>query len=232
MVVPLAVWIARHFAETAQGLCTGVAADRVGALVAVLPQGAAVALAEGLGEVRDTVEADGVGDFADRTGVLAQQLGGAIQPEVADQVAGRLAGQLADAAEQVAAVLIHRRGQVSDLEGLVGQSGVQDRLQPLAVALVLVGHRGGVGARRGLGPGFPEDFDGALNPVAIRNFEGFVSPAGRRVVSRDESGHARLSAAYPTYECENRRGAPDPTASLLAALDAGVEPRRRAETVG
>lgn len=82
------------------------------------------------------------------------------------------------------------------------------------------------------GPGFPEDFDGALNTVAIRNFEGFVSPVGRRVVSRDESGLARLSAAYPTYECENRHGAPDPTASLLAALDAGVEPRRRAETVG
>ena len=54
------------------------------------------------------------------------------------------------------------------------------------------------------GAGFPEDFDIHHNEIVIRNFESFVTEQRRkRVVSRDETGSAGISAPYPTYECEN-----------------------------
>lgn len=57
------------------------------------------------------------------------------------------------------------------------------------------------------GAGFPEDFDIRFNEIVIRNFESFVTEQRhRRVVSRDESSVASISAPYPTYECENRHG--------------------------
>lgn len=57
------------------------------------------------------------------------------------------------------------------------------------------------------GAGFPEDFDIRFNEIVIRNFESFVTEQQQaRVISRDESGVASISAPYPTYECENRYG--------------------------
>lgn len=56
------------------------------------------------------------------------------------------------------------------------------------------------------GAGFPEDFDIRFNEIVIRNFESFVGGHGQRqqrVVSRDETGAAAISAPYPTYECAN-----------------------------
>jgi homospermidine synthase len=52
------------------------------------------------------------------------------------------------------------------------------------------------------GPGFPEDFDSRFNEIVVRNFENFVANNTKAVKSHEESC-MRLTAAYPTYECEN-----------------------------
>lgn len=53
------------------------------------------------------------------------------------------------------------------------------------------------------GPGFPEDFNHKLNEIVVRNFEHFAANGAKSVQSQDEK-EMRLTAAYPTYECENQ----------------------------
>ena len=87
-------------------------------------------LAEAGGEVRHIPEADGVGDFADIAFVALEQGSGALEPGLAQQLAGGLVELGLHVAVQRAAILVHGPSQRFDVERLIGQVRVNHVEQP------------------------------------------------------------------------------------------------------
>src|SRR5262245_23128778 len=88
--------------------------------IAVLARRHTMYRAELLGEVRDALEADTVGDLADRPLVLVEQPRGSVEADLPDELHGREAHELFDAAEQGAAALADVGGERVGAVILVG----------------------------------------------------------------------------------------------------------------